>query len=163
MSEFSALHCSDSAQSTTGHNRQLATTAFETMAQPIEEQVSHRCELSQADKFRNSLTPSVVCSPDHDLILRSSDHVRFLVHRHNLETHSEAFAPPPRCSSSTYRNEVVDLIESSSVLELLLQYMYRQPQPDLTSVCFSDLKGLAEAVEKYQVYSAMEICKMMMW
>jgi class 3 adenylate cyclase len=82
-----------------------------------------------------------------------------------LEAHSEAFAasPPPRCAASTYRNEVVDLTEPSSVLELLLQYMYRQPQPDLTTVCFSDLKGLAEAAEKYQVYPAMEICKMMMW
>ena len=108
---------------------------------------------------------NLVCSPDHDLILRSSDHTRFLVHRHNIEAHSEAFAAPIalRCASSTYRNEVVDMTEPSSVLELLLQYMYRQPQPDLTTVCFSDLMGLAEAAERYQVYPAMEICKMMMW
>jgi hypothetical protein len=33
--------------------------------------------------------------------------------------------------------------------------MYRQPQPDLKSVDFPIFAGLAEAAEKYVVYSAL--------
>jgi len=48
------------------------------------------------------------------------------------------------------------------VLDLLLQYMHRQRQPDLTDVEFPILADLAEAAEKYEVYSAMTICNVHM-
>jgi len=43
------------------------------------------------------------------------------------------------------------------VLDLLLQYMHRQRQPDLGDVDFQTLAELAEAAEKYEVYSAMTV------
>jgi hypothetical protein len=87
--------------------------------------------------------------------------VLFQVHRMNLEMHSEGFAAAGECTIPA-SSEALDLPETAAVLELLLQYMYRQPQPDLTQVKFVDLSDLAEAAEKYQVYPAMEICKVMM-
>lgn len=59
-------------------------------------------------------------------------------------------------------DEIVDLTEKASTLELLFQYMYRQPQPDLTEVPFENLAALAEAAEKYRVFAAMEVCKVHM-
>jgi hypothetical protein len=54
------------------------------------------------------------------------------------------------------------LTETSSILEILFQYMYPQPQPDIDAMQFEDFALLAEAVEKYEVFSAMSICKMHM-
>lgn len=56
-------------------------------------------------------------------------------------------------------DSVLVLPESSATLELLLQYMYNQPQPDLSELAFPALLALAEAAERYQVYAALEICK----
>jgi hypothetical protein len=84
----------------------------------------------------------------------------FQVQRRNLEMHSEIFFAAGECTIPAL-SEVLDLPETSPVLELLLQYMYRQRQPDLRQVDFSHLWALAEAAEKYQVYSAMEICMVM--
>ncbi|TFK64117.1 hypothetical protein BDN72DRAFT_861592 [Pluteus cervinus] len=56
-------------------------------------------------------------------------------------------------------NQIVILPESGTILELLLQYMYHQPQPDLSLLDFDTLIALGEAAEKYQVYSALEICR----
>lgn len=80
-----------------------------------------------------------------------------MVHRKNLDTHAEGFAPTGIATPPL--GEAVALPEASAVLDLLFQYMYPQPQPDLTKVEFSILAQLSEAAEKYQVYSAMEICK----
>jgi len=100
-------------------------------------------------------------APDSDITLQSSDAVLFEVHRKNLEMHSEGFAGADAISSS-FENEVVPLSENSAVLELLLQYMYRQPQPDLQVVDFQTLAAVAEAAEKYQVYSATTVCNIYM-
>jgi hypothetical protein len=43
------------------------------------------------------------------------------------------------------------------VIKLLLQYMKPGPQPDLSKVDFEDLTGLAEAPQKYVVWSAIEV------
>lgn len=86
------------------------------------------------------------------------------MHRKNLEMHSEGFAAAEAASKSASNEdpETVTLTETMTVLELLLQYMYRQPQPDLENVDFKTLAGVAEAAEKYQVYSATYICKILM-
>ena len=82
-------------------------------------------------------------------------------HRINLEMHSQVFADAGG-STIAQANEVVQLTESAEVLELMLQYVYLQPQPDLTTVSFAVLAALAEAVEKYQIYSAMGVCSQRM-
>ncbi|EED77438.1 predicted protein, partial [Postia placenta Mad-698-R] len=95
---------------------------------------------------------------DSDITMKSSDGVLFRVHRRNLEMYSEGF---PGDDLAT-QNEVVQLSETAAALELLFQYMYRQRQPDLSCVPFETLAQLAEAAEKYQVFSAIEVCKMYM-
>jgi hypothetical protein len=83
--------------------------------------------------------------------------VLFKVYSQDLAAYSGAFPsteiikPPP--------NEVVSLPEPSAVLELLFQFMRRQRQPNLKQIKFSLLSALAEAVEKYDIHSATEICK----
>jgi hypothetical protein len=78
--------------------------------------------------------------------------------------HAEGFAAAEAASisSSSENAETVTLTETTAVLEVLLQYMYRQPQPDLRNVEFKTLAGAAEAAEKYQVYSATYVCKVFM-
>jgi hypothetical protein len=108
------------------------------------------------------------CAADSDITLQSSDGVLYKVHRKNLELHSESFATADAISapSDSFEGaEIVHLPESSAVLDLLLQYMHRQRQPDLRSVDFHTLADLAEAAEKYEVffshghlYGAYEIC-----
>ena len=49
------------------------------------------------------------------------------------------------------------------MLELLLKFMHPNfPQPDITQLGMSTLEELSEAVEKYQVYPAMQLCKVVM-
>jgi len=99
-------------------------------------------------------------SDDSDITLQSSDGVLFKVDSKNLAAYSEAF--PASDLTITANGEVVALQETSDVLHLLLQYMHRRRQPDLTNVPFELLSGLAEAAEKYEVYSAMEVCRIHM-
>ena len=105
---------------------------------------------------------SLVNAADSDITLQSSDGVFFKVHRKDLEVHSEGFAGADAISPGTSGDEVV-LSETSAVLELLLQHMYRGTRPDLRKVDFKTLSGLAEAAEKYQVFAASDICQVHMW
>jgi len=59
-------------------------------------------------------------------------------------------------------DEIVDLSEPSSLLDILFQYIYPQRQPDLQKIEFGTLAELAESAEKYQLYSAMGVCKIFM-
>jgi BTB/POZ domain len=105
----------------------------------------------------------VVCATDADIVLRSSDNVLFKVHRKNLELHSDIFADGGIVSGpETTSTEVVQLSETSTVLDLLLQFMYRQPQPNLGEVDFETLDGVAEAAEKYKVHAAITVCSFYM-
>lgn len=101
-----------------------------------------------------------VCARDADITFLSSDNVYFRLHRINLDTHSEGFSPPSSTLSPV--REAVPLTETSAVLELLFQFMYPQVQPDLDTVPFETLAGLAEAAEKYQVYAALQLIKIHM-
>jgi len=109
-----------------------------------------------SDKETEQQVSERFSAADSDVIFRSCDNVLFQVHRNNLTTHSEGFAPPYGTPLS--QGELVPLSESADVLELLFQYIYPQRTPDLRKVRFDVLAGLAEAVEKYQVYAAMDIC-----
>jgi hypothetical protein len=77
-----------------------------------------------------------------------------------LDVHSEGFGPPN--GTITEEDQVVALPETAVVLELIFQFMYPMRQPDLKRVEFSTLTSLSETAEKYQVFSAMEICKFRM-
>lgn len=100
------------------------------------------------------------CSFPVDVILQSSDGVIFGAHSANLEMYSSAF--PPAAFGPPTLDDIVLLPEPSEIVSLLLQYMHHHRQPDSSKIPFTVLEGLAEAVEKYVIYSAMEVCKIRM-
>lgn len=57
-------------------------------------------------------------------------------------------------------SEPVPLVEPSSVLDLLFPFIYPERQPEIEDMSFKAVIELAEAAEKYQVYSAMLACRM---
>ncbi|KAJ8074510.1 hypothetical protein PM082_015411 [Marasmius tenuissimus] len=102
------------------------------------------------------------CGLSYDVILRSSDNKRFGGHSATLGSFSLGF-PAPGSTTEGAEIEDVSLSESSAVLELLLKFLHPNlPQPDVTQLQMSTLEELSEAVEKYQVYPAMQVCKLVM-
>lgn len=75
--------------------------------------------------------------------------------------HSQVFADAGDSTIAT-KGEKVSLPETSNVLEVMLQYMYLQPQPDLSIFPFEVMAAVAEAVEKYSIYAAMGVCRQRM-
>ncbi|PPR06368.1 hypothetical protein CVT24_002481 [Panaeolus cyanescens] len=107
------------------------------------------------------------CTLAVDIVLISDDGVEMGAHKFNLGWCSEGFPPfiphdSPGTEASEGSMEKVPLPERSEPLKLLLQYMHHTRQPDLATVSFRTLSELAEAVEKYGVYSAMAICHVFM-
>jgi len=100
----------------------------------------------------------VVCASDSDITFQSNDNVLFKLHKVNLQTHAKGFAPPDFATL----DETVHLQENSATLELLFQFMYPERHPDLELLGFKILEPLAEAAEKYEVFAAMNICKVRM-
>ncbi|KAK7038590.1 hypothetical protein R3P38DRAFT_2906626 [Favolaschia claudopus] len=94
-------------------------------------------------------------SPSADITFKSSDGVFFRIHRKNLEVCTEGFPPSDVVATE---DEVVELTETSTTLELLFQFIYPQRHPALDTTPFDILYPLAEASEKYQVFPAMNIC-----
>ena len=101
------------------------------------------------------------CPLTTDVILRSSDGVEYGAHSTNLEIYSGGF-PPATSTKTTEPGEIIQMSETSAVLKPLLHYMHNDRQPDSSKITFSVLYPLAEAVEKYMVFSAMEVCKIRM-
>ncbi|KAJ7907681.1 hypothetical protein B0H13DRAFT_1715765 [Mycena leptocephala] len=97
-------------------------------------------------------------APDADVTFQSSDGVLICVHRVNLQTHTEGF-PPAEIAT---QEEVCPLSESSSTLEVLFQFIYLRRHPTPDNMPFAKVAALTEAAEKYQVYSAMNICHLRM-
>jgi hypothetical protein len=89
------------------------------------------------------------CSLEVDVHIVSSDSVAIGAHTVNLALFGGGFPS----------EKVIHLEEASDVLQLLLRFMHNTRQPDLNTTSFSQLFSLAEAAEKYQVYSAMGNCK----
>jgi hypothetical protein len=75
-----------------------------------------------------------------------------------LKVSAECFAPP----EFETRDEIILLTETALTLELLFQFCYPDGHPDVEGLEFSVLALLAEAAEKYQVFSAMNICRICM-
>ncbi|PPQ66495.1 hypothetical protein CVT26_011183 [Gymnopilus dilepis] len=93
------------------------------------------------------------CASDAEITIQSSDYVRFLVHRKNLESITGAFPPS---EFNTVEGEVVHLTEPALVLEIVFQFIYPQKPPSLDELEFDTVLAVAEAVEKYEVFSAMK-------
>lgn len=132
------------------------------MSDSSDAKYSERCKLSIPTRWGPRGTQFTmiwtVRADDADVTMVSCDGVLFKVHRKNLEMYTEGF---PGVDVSVH-DEIVPLTETAATLELLFQYMYRQRQPDLNRLEPEQLAKLAEAAEKYQVYSAIEVCKMRM-
>lgn len=83
-----------------------------------------------------------------------------MIHDANIQAHIGGFAVPEFQTQDD--SEPVSLPEDSTILELLFQFIYPDRHPDLESTTFDVLKKLAEAAEKYKVFSAMNVCKIRM-
>jgi len=94
------------------------------------------------------------CAPDFDVTFQSSDGILFLIHKINLEVSAGSFVP----SEFETHNEIARLTETAMTLDLLFQFCYPVRHPDVEALEFGALALLAEAAEKYQVFSAMNIC-----
>jgi hypothetical protein len=105
--------------------------------------------------------PKVVpnCPLSADIVLVSSDGHRFGTHCKNLGDFTGGF---PLEISPANGEDVPMLDLNAEALSLFLQYIHHHRQPDLSTVAFRSLSQLAEAVEKYDVYSATEICRVQM-
>lgn len=103
---------------------------------------------------------SLVDAADADVTFKSSDDILFKIHRIHLEATSGGFPP----AGFETLGEVVVLPEAASTLELLFQFAYPVPLPDIhcAEFSFSDIALLGEAAEKYEVFSAMCVCRMYM-
>ena len=82
----------------------------------------------------------------------------FRIYRKNLDTNAAGFPP----LGFDTLNEVITLTENSQTLELLFQFMYPKRHPDLETTPIEILAPLAEAAEKYEVFSALNMCKVRM-
>jgi len=97
-----------------------------------------------------------VCAADSDVTIQSSDSVLFHVHLVNLTINFGSL------EFLVQGDGVAQLPESSATLDLLFQFCYPEQHPDLENLKFDILGGLAEATEKYQLYSAINVCKIRM-
>lgn len=123
--------------------------------------ISERCKPPQL-VLTSQLTANAVCALDADMTVASDDGVLFHVHRKNLALHSDVFADAENATRPENGDEIVYLSEHSVVLDLLFQFMYCRPQPDLEALEFKTLASLAEAAEKYVVYAAVTLCRIKM-
>ncbi|KAF8976807.1 hypothetical protein BDQ17DRAFT_1339490 [Cyathus striatus] len=93
---------------------------------------------------------------DADVTFKSSDGVLFALHKIKLDLNTGGF---PTVDFKSEYDEVIDLPETSAVLDLLFQFIYPQPPPGLSNVSFETINALALVAEKYIVYSAMGACR----
>jgi hypothetical protein len=49
--------------------------------------------------------------------------------------------------------------EPSSILEIVFQFMYPRRQPNIKDLGFQTILAVADAVEKYKVFAAMNLCE----
>lgn len=89
-------------------------------------------------------------------MIKSSDNILFYLHRKNLEAHTGAFPP---FEFVAFRGEVTHLTETADVLAVMFDFVYPRRQPALEDMPFQIVAPVAEAVEKYEVFSAMKVCE----
>ncbi|KAF8800653.1 hypothetical protein BYT27DRAFT_7199796 [Phlegmacium glaucopus] len=96
--------------------------------------------------------------PEADVVFQSVDGIRFRLQRKYIEVNTGAF---PSAEFDT-REEIAHLTETSTVLETLFQFVYPRRHPDLDDMEFDTVAAVAEAAEKYEVFYAMNICRIRM-
>ena len=93
------------------------------------------------------------------------EQVQYLLQIESLSTDSEGeltrYLIHAASLGNSYTMNNMTIEEDSEVLSLMLHFMHKQPQPDLQQVQIGVLVRLAEAAEKYLIYSAMSICRVM--
>ncbi|KAL1673325.1 hypothetical protein EV122DRAFT_294256 [Schizophyllum commune] len=89
----------------------------------------------------------------------SSNNVTFYIDRAKLDRAAD-FSPPAFVSSSP--TDPVRLSESSKTLDLLFRFVYCDVDLDLDTYLFRDVAEFAMAAEKYQIFSAMAVCRLYM-
>ncbi|KAF8056511.1 hypothetical protein FPV67DRAFT_1530209 [Lyophyllum atratum] len=115
-------------------------------------------QLTSSDMTPPQRTSEKFCASDADVTFESSDKVLIHIHRKNLETAAGGFPP----SGFATHGQIVPLTEDAATLELLFQFIYPVRHPDLEDAGIEILGPLAEAAEKYEMFSLMNICKMCM-
>ncbi|KAI4517857.1 hypothetical protein K525DRAFT_273208 [Schizophyllum commune Loenen D] len=106
--------------------------------------------------------PSVVVCPRFNapspttIAFVSRDHILFNIERAKLERASD-FSPPASVVSTP--SERVRLTESSRALELLFRYMDGDVNINLDACEFSTVYELAEAAQKYILFTAIPVCR----
>jgi hypothetical protein len=129
------------------------------VSKPITRNVSTNCERQRVKGLTSADSLSwTVCAEDSDVTFQSTDGVLFHIHQGNLNTSTGGFPPP---GFDTF-DEVIPLTEHSETLELLFQFIYPKRHPDLEITPIEILAPLAEAAEKYEVFSALNMCKVRM-
>lgn len=89
----------------------------------------------------------------------SRDNTTFHIERAKLDRAAD-FSPPSSIASAP--TELVRLTEHSRTLDLLFRYVYCDVTIDLDQYTFNDMSLLAEAADKYLVFSAMSVCRLYM-
>ena len=95
---------------------------------------------------------------DSDLEVQSSDGFIFQLHRSVLQSGTGAF---PGSEFDT-QGEIVQLSEAAAVLEILFAFIYPKKHTHLEKQKFEMVAAVAEAAEKYEVFSAMYACNVRM-
>ncbi|KDR68757.1 hypothetical protein GALMADRAFT_78291 [Galerina marginata CBS 339.88] len=105
------------------------------------------------------INPRIVNAGDADVTIQSSDGVLFRLHRKYLEANTSAFPGPDAGPIRSDRPEdVVYVTEPADILEILFEFVYPRRHPTLEGIKAEILLPLAEAVEKYEVFSAVTTC-----
>ena len=95
---------------------------------------------------------------DTDAVIQSSDGVIFHLHWKYLRVSPGFVRDIAKGPPSNEKQEMMALDEPSNILEILFQFIYPRRHPSLEDTDFETLAAVAEAVEKYQVFSAMNFC-----
>ncbi len=101
------------------------------------------------------------CDRKTDTVLRSSDGKLFGAHTAYLYHYSGELG---READPNYLpvGETVQLSVPGDVVSLILKFAHPQRPPSLNLVHFDTVAQLADAVEKYRVFSGIEVCYLMM-
>ena len=90
----------------------------------------------------------------------ASDGQRVATHTRNLAEFTGSFPTDIRPAEGENEVPMPDL--DGETLRIFLQYVHHYRQPNISSLLPEKLARLAEAVEKYEVYSATEVCRLQM-
>ena len=102
---------------------------------------------------------SLVNFNDSDITIQSSDGVVFGLHQVNMKINMGSWDSEFTQAKS---DVVIQLPEKSVILDLLFRFCYPERHPELNDLAFDILAELAEAAEKYKVFSAISICRIAM-